>query len=32
VGANVLIDTGDGNSILLRGVNITDLGAGDFLF
>ena len=32
VGANVLIDTGDGNSILLRGVDIADLGAGDFLF
>ncbi len=32
VGADVLIDTGGGNSILLEGVNLGDLGNGDFIF
>ncbi len=32
VGADVLIDTGGGNSILLSGVDLADLGKGDFIF
>ncbi|MDQ2090606.1 calcium-binding protein [Marimonas arenosa] len=32
VGANVVIDTGGGNSITLLKVDIADLGAGDFVF
>ncbi|MBO9468055.1 M10 family metallopeptidase C-terminal domain-containing protein [Tropicibacter sp. R15_0] len=32
VGADVVIDTGGGNSIRLTGVNITDLDATDFVF
>lgn len=32
VGADVVIDTGGGNSIRLTGVNIADLEAGDFIF
>ena len=31
-GADVLIDTGGGNSILLEGVNLADLDASDFIF
>lgn len=31
-GQDVLIDTGNGNSILLEGVNQNDLGADDFIF
>lgn len=31
-GADVLIDTGDGNSILLMDVNLGDLDANDFIF
>ncbi|MEL6883602.1 MAG: calcium-binding protein [Pseudomonadota bacterium] len=32
VGADVLIDTGGGNSILLQGVQLADLGDADFIF
>ncbi|APE45059.1 hypothetical protein BOO69_17800 [Sulfitobacter alexandrii] len=32
VGGSTVIDTGNGNSILLLGVNISDLDASDFLF
>ena len=32
VGGSTMIDTGNGNSILLLGVNISDLDASDFLF
>ena len=32
VGANVLIDTGGGNSIQLTGVSLADLDASDFIF
>ncbi|PCH73727.1 MAG: hypothetical protein COC12_04635 [Rhodobacteraceae bacterium] len=32
VGTDVLIKTGGGNSILLTGVDLTDLGNGDFIF
>ncbi|SMX28228.1 Bifunctional hemolysin/adenylate cyclase precursor [Pelagimonas phthalicica] len=32
VGADVVINTGGGNSIRLTGVNIADLEAGDFIF
>jgi Ca2+-binding RTX toxin-like protein len=31
-GANVLIDTGGGNSIMLNGVNLADLDSSDFVF
>ena len=31
-GANVLIDTGDGNTITLLGVNLNELHANDFIF
>ncbi len=31
-GSDVLIDTGGGNSILLQGVQLSDLGAEDFIF
>ena len=32
VGADVLIDTGGGNSVLLLGVSLSDLDASDFVF
>ncbi|MEZ5715019.1 MAG: matrixin family metalloprotease [Paracoccaceae bacterium] len=32
VGADVVIDTGDGNSITLLGVDLADLDASDFIF
>lgn len=32
IGTDVLIDTGSNNSILLLGVNLADLGNGDFIF
>ncbi|MDQ2089680.1 PKD domain-containing protein [Marimonas arenosa] len=32
VGANVVIDTGGGNSIVLENVNLADLDANDFIF
>ena len=32
VGADVVIDTGSGNSILLTGVTLGDLDANDFIF
>ncbi len=32
VGANVVIDTGGGNSITLNNVNISDLDSSDFIF
>jgi Ca2+-binding RTX toxin-like protein len=32
VGANVVIDTGGGNSITLAGVSLSDLDASDFIF